>query len=669
MAGYVWEPTPEYVERANVTRFMRTHGIDTIDGLRRRSVEDIAWYWDAVVEDLAIPFAVPYDQVVDVSRGIEWPRWFVGGHVNLTGACVDRWLADPQRADAPALIAEAEDGEARTLTYRELAADVDRLAAALRGAGIGKGDAVGVFMPMVPEAVIAAYAIAKVGAIYLPIFSGFAATAVASRLQDAGARLVLTADGTWRRGSHAEMKSVCDDAVQRCPAVERVVVLQRLGLSVPMTDGRDVTWSEFAAGHDGPAGAEDTGSEDVFMLAYTSGTTGKPKGSVHVHGGFLVKIASEVAYSLDLHAGEAFYWVTDMGWIMGPLSMVGAHAVGGTMVMYEGAPDFPEPDRVWASVQRHRVAMLGVSPTLIRSLRCKGDEWVRRHDRSSLRILGSTGEPWNPAPYLWLFREAGEGRVPIINISGGTEVGACFLTPYPVEPIKACSLGGPSLGMDMDVFDPAGNPVRGQVGELVCKQSWPAQTRGVWKDPERYLDSYWSVYPGVWRHGDWAKVDEDGQWFLYGRSDEAINVAGKRLGPAEVESVLVGHPSVAEAATVGVPDETRGEAVWCFWVPARADGDDVSVELADRVAKELGHPFRPARVVRVAALPRTRSAKIMRRAVRAAAVGEDPGDLSAAENPAAVDAIREAVAASTWRPAGARPPRSRGGPGRRRAGR
>jgi len=657
MAGYAWEPTPEYVERANVTRFMRSHGMATIDELRRRSVEDIAWYWNAVVQDLGIPFAAPYHQVVDVSGGIEWPRWFVGGHVNLTSACVDRWLGDAQRADAPALIAEAEDGEVRTLTYRELAAEVDRLATALRSAGIGKGDAVGVFMPMVPEAVIAAYAIAKVGAIYLPIFSGFAATAVASRLQDAGARLLLTADGTWRRGRHREMKSVCDDAVDRCPVIERVVVLERLGLSIPMTDGRDVTWSEFTAGHDGPADAEDTESEDVFMLAYTSGTTGKPKGSVHVHGGFLVKIASEVAYSLDLHAGEAFYWVTDMGWIMGPLSMVGAHAVGGTMVMYEGAPDFPEPDRVWASVECHRVAMLGVSPTLIRALQPKGDEWVRRHDRSSLRILGSTGEPWNPAPYLWLSREAGEGRVPIINISGGTEVGACFLTPYPVEPIKACSLGGPSLGMDMDVFDPAGNAIRGEVGELVCKQPWPGQTRGVWKDPERYLDSYWSVYPGVWRHGDWAKVDEDGQWFLLGRSDEAINVAGKRLGPAEVESVLVGHPSVAEAAAVGVPDETKGEALWCFWAPAHADGADVSADLADRVAEELGGPFRPARVVRVPALPRTRSAKILRRAVRAAATGEDPGDLSSAENPEAIDAIREAVAAS------------RGGPGRGRAGR
>ncbi len=315
------------------------------------------------------------------------------------------------------------------------------------------------------------------------------------------------------------------------------------------------------------------------------------------------------------------------------------------MLIYEGAPDFPDPGRLWASVERHRVAMLGVSPTLIRALRTQGDEFPARHDLSSLRILGSTGEPWNPDPYRWLQHVAGEGRVPIINLSGGTEVGACFLTPFPVEPIKVCSLGGASLGMDVDVFDAAGEPVRGEVGELVCKQPWPGMTRGIWGDPDRYLETYWSTYDGVWRHGDWAKIDEDGQWFLLGRSDDTINVAGKRLGPAEVESVLVSHAQVAESAVVGVPDETKGEAVWCF-VVASADADpSLEAELADLVAAELGRPFKPSRVVRVEALPKTRSAKILRRAVRAAAVGEDPGDLSSAENPESVDAIRAAVAA------------------------
>ena len=557
--------------------------------------------------------------------------------------CVDRWAHSDGKDDI-ALIAESEPGAVRTFTFKQLHREVDRVMAGLMEAGLRKGDAVGVFMPMAPEAVIAAYAIAKLGAIYMPIFSGFAPSAVSARLNDAGARLLFTADGTWRRGRHGLMKQAADEAVADSPSVERVVVLENLGVEVPMTAGRDTTWAEFTAPHDHVhLDPVDTDAEDPFMIAYTSGTTGRPKGAVHVHGGFLVKIASEVAYQTDTHPGEPFYWFTDMGWIMGPLAMVGAHANRAPMVMYEGAPDFPDAGRVWASVERHRVAMLGVSPTLIRSLRTHGDEWPGRHDLSSLRILGSTGEPWNPEPYRWLHRMAGDGRLPIINLSGGTEVGACFLSPFPVEPIKVCSLGGPSLGMDVDVFDRDGRPVRGEVGELVCKQPWPGMTRGIWGDPDRYIETYWSTFEGVWRHGDWAKIDEDGQWFLLGRSDDTINVAGKRLGPAEVESVLVSHPAVAESAVVGVPDQTKGEAVWCFVVAPGADGD-LAGELSELVAAELGRPFKPSRVVIVEALPKTRSAKILRRTVRAVAAGEDPGDLSSAENPQAVDAIRAALA-------------------------
>ena len=611
MTDVAWRPTPEYVERANVTRLMRAHGIDDINELRRRSVEDVEWYWDAVVDDLGLEFSTPYDNVLDTSRGVPWATWFIGGRINLVWNCVDRW-AHSDAKDRPAIIGESETGEVRGLTFKELHKKIDRVAAGLLEMGVGKGDAVGVFMP---------------------IFSGFAAHAVAARLNDAGARALITADGTWRRGKHGLMKQVADEAVAEVPTIERVIVLENLGVDMPMTAGRDVTWHDFTVAHEGVhLDCADTASEDPFMIAYTSGTTGQPKGAVHVHGGFLVKIASEVAYQLDLRAGEVFDWITDMGWIMGPLSMVGAHAVGGTMAMYEGAPDFPGPDRVWASVERHRVNMLGISPTLIRALKVHGDEHPEKHDLSSLRIIGSTGEPWNPEPYEWLRRVAGRGgEVPIINISGGTEVGACFLSPYPVEEIKVCSLGGASLGMDVDVFDAHGEPVRGEVGELVCKQPWPAMTRGIWGDPERYIDTYWSTFDRVWRHGDWARIDEDGQWFLLGRSDDTINVAGKRLGPAEVESVLVSHPDVAESAVVGVPDETKGEAVWWFVVAPGAD-PELAGELSELVASEL-----------VDALPKTRSAKILRRAVRAVAVGDDPGDMSSAENPQALDGIRAAL--------------------------
>ncbi|HEX4720160.1 MAG TPA: AMP-binding protein [Thermoleophilaceae bacterium] len=639
--GYAWEPTPERIAEANVTRLMQAAGVQTIDELRARSTQDIDWFWDLVVRDLEIPFDEPYTAVRDSSRGIEWTTWFIDGRLNVATACVDRWREETP--DAPAVIHEDETGAVTTLTYAELGTAVDRCAAGLRATGIAKGDAVAVFLPMTPEAVIAAYAIAKVGALYLPLFSGFAPDAIAARLQDAQVKLVFTTDWAWRRGSRAPMKRVLDAALADCPSVTTVVVAERAGGENPARGSLDVTWEQFALPVHGPVRAEPTSAEDPLLLGYTSGTTGKPKGAVHTHAGFLVKVASEVAYEFDVRQGDVFFWVTDMGWVMGPLSTFGTHAVGATLLLYEGAPDTPGPGRLWEIVERRQVTMLGVSPTLIRALKPHGDELPAACDLSSLRVFGSTGEPWNEDPYVWLSDTVGKGRVPIINFSGGTEVGGSFLAPFVVEPIKPCSLGGPSLGMDVDVFGPGGDSVRGQLGELVCRQPWPAMTRGVWRDPERYIESYWSMYPGTWRHGDWAMVDADGQWFLFGRSDEAINVAGKRVGPAEVESALVAHPAVAEAAAVGVPDEQKGEAIWCFWTPADAAGVDVSDELRAEVGRRLGKPFTPGRVMRVDALPRTRTAKILRRAIRAAAIGADPGDLSGAENPEALDLIRKAV--------------------------
>ena len=638
----VWRPSQTYLGRANVTRFMEANGIADEEELLRRSVSDVPWFWDAVVQDLGIEFAEPYRTVLDVSRGIEWATWFGGGRVNVAHACVDRWAE--RTPDAPAVLWEGEEGSVRRMTYRELRAMTDRLAHGLASLGVGDGDAVGIFLPMSPEAVASVMACAKLGAIFLPIFSGFAADAVAVRLRDASAKVLITADGFPRRGRTVPMKEVGDEAAAASPSVEHVLVWDRLRRDdLTWTRGRDVRWDELLAAQPDRFDTPALDPEHPLFLAYTSGTTGRPKGAIHVHGGFLVKVAEEVAYQVDLHPGEILYWFADLGWIMGPWEVIGATALGATVFLSDAAPDHPSPDRIWDMVERHRITTLGVSPTLIRALIQKGEGHVRRHDRSSLRILASTGEPWNPEPWHWFFEVVGEGRCPIINLSGGTEVGACFLSPHPIAPLKPCTLRGPSLGMDLDIVDATGTPVpRGEVGELVCRQPWPGMTRGIWGDPERYLDTYWRRFPGVWVHGDWASVDEDGFWFLHGRSDDTISLAGKRLGPAEVESVLAAHAGVAEAAAVGVPHPVKGEAVWCFVVttPATERTDDLADEIAGLVADHLGRAFRPARVVFVDELPRTRSAKIMRRAIRAAVVGEDPGDLSSLENPAALEAIR-----------------------------
>jgi acetyl-CoA synthetase len=633
----VW--TPADPDATNVARFMRAHGVATFDELLERSIVEPEWFWDAIVSFLDIRFMRPYDRVLDTSQGAPFATWFVGGRLNLADVCVDRRAA--ATPDRTALVWEGEDGEVRTWTYAELRAQADGLAHLLTERGIVSGDAVGIYMPMLPETVAALVATMKVGAVFLPLFSGYGADAIATRLGDAGARALITADGFLRRGHTVDMARVAWEAVRSVPSLETVVMTSRTGHAI---NGDPDVWRHWPAPASTPFETRSVDSEHTLFIAYTSGTTGRPKGSVAVHAGFGVKVAEEVAFQFDAGADDTLFWFTDMGWIMGPWEVVGALANGATLALYEGAPDHPGPDRLWSFVERHRVTILGISPTLVRSLLPQGDDPVRAHDLSSLRILGSTGEPWNEGPWRWYFDVVGGGRCPVINISGGTEVGACFLSPHPVQPLKPMSLGGPALGMAVDVYDDAGRPVRGEVGELVCTRPWPGMTRGLYQDPERYLETYWSTFPGVWRHGDWASIDEDGHWFLHGRSDDTIKVAGKRLGPAEVESALVSHDAVVEAVAVGLPDEVKGESLWCFVVLAAGadESDGLRTALADVVSARLGKSFRPAAVRFVDAIPKTRNAKVLRRAVRATAMAVDPGDLSSLEDADAIDAVRAA---------------------------
>jgi len=419
------------------------------------------------------------------------------------------------------------------------------------------------------------------------------------------------------------MLAILEEARREAPSVEHVVV---------------APWDEDVAGCPGTLEPLPVDSEHPFLLTYTSGTTGTPKGVVHVHGGFLVSIAREAAYQADVHADSVVHFATDMGWIMGPWTVVGAGALGATIVFAEGAPDWPA-DRLWRLVESERVTMLGLSPTLVRALIPHGAPTA---DLSSLEAFCTTGEPWNPDPYRWLFERAGGSRVPIVNISGGTEVGACFLSTCITEPVKPVALGFPALGADLDVVDAEGSPLRGEVGELVCRRPWPGMTRGVWGDDERYLDTYWRRFPGIWTHGDWASIDADGYWFLHGRSDDTLNIAGKRIGPAELESAAIGSGIVAEAAAIGVPHEVKGETAWIVCV-ALPGAEPDAARVAGAVADALGKAFAPERVVWVTALPKTRSAKIVRRAVRASALGRDPGDLSSLENPESLEEIAHAV--------------------------
>ena len=637
-----WVPTAEYVERSRLRRFMTTMGAATTEELQTIAGRDVGAYWDRAVQDLGFEWTTPYSSPLDRRDGTAWPHWFVDGGFNWAENALDRWV-DAGEGDRPALIWEGDDGEVRRYTFAELLTETNRFAAALQGIGVRPGDRVGVFLPMLAETAIAVLALGKIGAVFLPMFSGFGPEAIANRLRDGDASVLICADAARRRGNVVSMKTVADEAVALAPSVKTMVVLRHVGNEIAWTEGRDLWWHDAVAQAPAHATFPATRGDDPYMIIYTSGTTGRPKGALHVQAGFPIKAAHDLAYCFDVGPGDTVFWLTDLGWMMGPW-LLSALMLGATVMMFAGTPDFPHPDRLWQLVATHGVTVLGMAPTAVRLLMGKQIDWVRKHDMSSLRILGSTGETWNPDPWLWYFREVGGGRCPVINYSGGTETGGGIVGCDVLHPQKPCVFTGPVPGMIADVVDDAGNPVRGAVGELVVRQPWVGMTHGFWRDPERYVETYWSRIPDVWVHGDWAEIDGDGYWFIRGRSDDTLKVAGKRIGPAEVESAAVAYPGVQEAAAIGVPHEIKGESVVVFCVlrPGVEASPEMAQGIRQTVAAHLGSAMRPERVVIVRDLPKTRNAKIMRRVIRAAYLGLQAGDTTALENPAAVEEIAAA---------------------------
>ena len=637
----VWTPSPDHIENANLTAFMRQHGIPDFDALMQRSTDDVKWFTDAVLKFMDIEFYEPYSEVANFDQGIQWAQWCVGGKMNIVHNCLDKYIGTPTESQ-PAFIWEGEEGESRKITYGELYRQTNQAANALRALGLGKGDAVGIYMPMIPEIVPALLAIAKIGGIILPLFSGYGISAVSTRLVDADAKALFTADGVFRRGKPVDMKSVADQALDLSPTVEHVIVVNRIGLDLNLVAGRDHWWHELVDAQSPEAQTEVTDAEDVLMVIYTSGTTGRPKGAVHTHCGFPLKAAQDMAFGTDLHKDDILYWMSDMGWMMGPWLVFGTLILGGTFFIYDGAPDFPAPDRLWEMVEKHKITTLGISPTLVRALIPKGDEHWQKHDLSSLRFFASTGEPWNPDPWMWLFEKVGGGKVPIINYSGGTEISGGIVMGNPILPLKACAFSAPCPGMAVDVVNEKGESVTDEVGELVIKTPWIGMTRGFWKDPQRYIETYWSQWKDVWVHGDFAAKDSDGLWYILGRSDDTIKVAGKRLGPAEVESILVEHDDVIEAAAIGVPHPVKGSAVVVF-VVAKAGvdtNDDLRAELKSMVANAMGKPLAPKEILFISDLPKTRNGKVMRRMIRSAYLGLELGDTSALVNGAVLEEIK-----------------------------
>ena len=635
-----WSPTEEQARSSRLWRFMQGHGCASYPELCQKAAREPRWYWDALVKDLGIVWSTPYHEVMDTSAGIPFTRWFPGGRLNAYDSAVVRHRQnDPDRL---AMIGETESGATRRLTYAELEELVERAAAGLHSIGVERGVAVGLYLPLVIENAVALLACTKLGAVAVPLFSGFGAEAIRQRLADADARVLITTDAAIRRGRTVPMYPVAAQAAEGLPGLERLVVVNGAGGDAPRRQDRDVPWDEIVGPDRDRVPTEAMACDDPLLLLYTSGTTGRPKGTVHGHAGLPIKSAQDWALGMDVRPAERVMWITDMGWVMGPLLVFGSLMLGGTAVLYDGAPDHPDPARVWAVAERQGVTHLGISPTLTRVLMAAGDRAAPRKPIPALRVLASTGEPWTPEAWTWLFEVVGRERVPIMNYSGGTECGGGLVSGNLLTPSRPGSFAGPIPGVDAAVFNEQGQAVTGEVGELVIRQPYLGMTLGFWKDPARYLETYWSRWPDVWVHGDWALIDAGGLWYILGRSDDTIKVAGKRVGPAEVEAAALDGTDVAEAAAVGVPDPLKGQSVVVFAV-ARPDADPgpIPSAVSRSVERSLGKPFKPAAVHVIPRLPKTRNGKILRRVIRNVFVGDPPGDLSSIDDMASLDAIRE----------------------------
>jgi acetyl-CoA synthetase len=636
----VFDPPKELVEKANVTAWMKKHGLKSLDELLAKC-QDIEWYWGEMAKEL-LEFYKPYDKVLEWDA--PWAKWFVGGKYNIAHDAVDRHMKTATK-DKIAYIFEGETGETKTWTYADIYHEVNRLANAMKSLGVKKGDRVGLYMPMVVELPIAMLACAKIGAIHSVVFSGFSPTAFAERMQDCEAVLAITSDHFWRRGTKVALKEQTDQALKNAPTVKNLIVHKRMGDPVPWTQGRDHWWHEICGKQSDECPTEQLDANDLLYILYTSGTTGRPKGIQHAHAGYAVGTAATLKWVFDLKQDDVWWCAADIGWVTGHSYIVYAPLLlGVTSLLYEGAPAFPQPDRWWAMIEKHKVSVLYTSPTAVRAHMRLGEEHPEKHPMKSLRLLGSVGEPINPEAWIWYHTHVGKKGCPIMDTWWQTETGHFLITPLPLTPLKPGSATKPFPGIAAAVYNEEGQPIVNAGGNLVIQKPWPGMLRGLYKNPDRYKDTYWSKFKNTYLAGDVTRQDQDGYFWIQGRADDVLNVAGHRIGNSEVESALVSHPKVAEAAVIGRPDEVKGEALAAF-VVLRAGvqpSEELRKEIREHVGVEIGKIARPDYIGFVHDVPKTRSGKIMRRVIRAKALGEPVGDTSTLANPEAVDEIGKA---------------------------
>ena len=618
---------------------MKKHNLSSLDDLSKKAKNDLEWYWRSVDEDIGIVWDEQYTKVLDDSKGIAWSKWFVNGKTNIYKSSVEKF-----NQLSPGKIAyyfESEDGQTSKITYSELNSKVSKLANGLKSLGVKKGDVIAIYLPMIEEAILSILAAAKIGAVQTVIFSGYSSESLHVRLKDCNAKILLISDGFHRKGKPVSQKKSVEIAVKDT-FVEKTIVIPYKGIDAYSESEQIIFYDNLVSEQNSMCNTEILDSEDPLFILYTSGTTGKPKGVIHTHGGFSVFAGHQAAYLIDTQAQDILFWPADIGWITGLVwNVYGLLIMGASAVIYDGGLDFPASDRIWKMLSGYDATIFGISPTAVRLFKKNNIEPLKLFSLDKIKNIPTTGEPLDEDSWWWLYEKVGNKKIPIMNLSGGTEIGGALLSVFPGMKLKPSTVGIPVPGMNLDVVDDDQKSVRGKNGYLIIKSPWPAMTRGLLHDDQRYMETYWSRFENIWFHGDYVYVDNDNLWYMRGRTDDVINVSGHRMSTAEIEHCVISHKKISDAASIAVPDDLTGEAIVVFFVSDNKTEKLSTLEISNYIAEKIGKLARPKYVFQLTDLPKTRTGKIMRRLLKSKLLGMDLGDLSSLENPEILDEIEK----------------------------